>query len=200
MGTFDRICCAFIAGSFAALLSACGGSSPLGITGGANNVVAQTSGSKTFDYTGAEQKFIVPPGVTEVEVVALGAAGAGSNHVQHCEPPCFGRGGRVSAMIPVTPSEALAIYVGGAGTSSGGGFNGGAGGETAYGSNSGYGGGGASDVREGGDALSDRVVVAGGGGGGGGGSSYVESSATHVHVWSGWKKATSNGLVVISWR
>jgi hypothetical protein len=40
----------------------------------------------------------------------------------------------------------------------------------------------------------------GGGGGGGGGSSYVESTATKVHMWRGWKSAKSNGLVVISWQ
>jgi hypothetical protein len=37
------------------------------------------------------------------------------------------------------------------------------------------------------------------GGGGGGGSSYVESRATRVQMWRGWKKATGNGLVVFSW-
>jgi hypothetical protein len=41
---------------------------------------------------------------------------------------------------------------------------------------------------------------AGTGAGEGGGSSYVESSATKVHLWRGWKKATTNGLVVFSWR
>jgi|HubBroStandDraft_6_1064221.scaffolds.fasta_scaffold37091_3 hypothetical protein len=65
----------------------------------------------------------------------------------------------VSAVIPVIPSETLAIYVGGQGTL-GSAFNGGGAGgktDTYYSSN---GGGGASDVREGGDALMNRVVVA----------------------------------------
>jgi hypothetical protein len=37
------------------------------------------------------------------------------------------------------------------------------------------------------------------GGGGGGGSSYVERSATNVHMWQGWKNRAHNGLVVLSW-
>ena len=37
------------------------------------------------------------------------------------------------------------------------------------------------------------------GGGGGGGSSYVESIATNVHMWKGWKSATRDGLVILSW-
>jgi Na+-translocating ferredoxin:NAD+ oxidoreductase RNF subunit RnfB len=35
--------------------------------------------------------------------------------------------------------------------------------------------------------------------GGGGGSSYVESTATNVHMWQGWKNRARNGLVVLSW-
>ena len=38
------------------------------------------------------------------------------------------------------------------------------------------------------------------GGGGGGGSSYVEPSAISFKMWSGWRNATGNGLVVISWQ
>ena len=111
MGTLHRIRCALIAASTAALLSACSGFSPLGITpDGANNVGRQTSGTQTFDYTGAERKFTVPPGVTKIKVVALGGAGAGVKGVG-CggDVPdidtgiCFGRGGRLEAEIPVTP-------------------------------------------------------------------------------------------------
>lgn len=110
----------------------------------------------TFRYTGKKQTFKVPRGVTQIRVIAVGGNGAGS---------VIAHGGRVSAVIPVTPLETLAIYVGGAGTASEGGFNGGgAGGATGYGYN-GYGAGGASDVREGGDALTNRVIVAGGGAG-----------------------------------
>jgi hypothetical protein len=37
------------------------------------------------------------------------------------------------------------------------------------------------------------------GGGGGGGSSYVESSATGVNMYQGWKKDIGNGQVVFDW-
>ncbi len=39
----------------------------------------------------------------------------------------------------------------------------------------------------------------GGGGGGGGGSSYVKPNAQSAKIWSSWKSATGNGLIVISW-
>ncbi len=41
--------------------------------------------------------------------------------------------------------------------------------------------------------------IGGGGGGGGGGSSYIEPRASKFESWHGWKNATGNGLVVISW-
>ena len=116
-----------------------------------------TSGSKTFYYTGAEQSFNVPSSVTSINVVADGAAGADER---------YGRGGRTQATIPVTPDETLYVFVGGQGSIGSGGFNGGGG----VPSSGGYGGGGASDVREGGGTLSDRILVAGAGAGGGAGA------------------------------
>lgn len=133
-------------------------------------------GTKSFGYTGAEQYFSVPNGVTHITVVADGASGpTGGNF--YCGYH-GGKGGVLKATIPVTPGETLAVFVGGEGTGAGsdcspggeGGFNGGGdggSGVSSSGSANGTGGGGASDVREGGDALADRVLVAGGGGGGG---------------------------------
>lgn len=133
----------------------------------------------TFSFTGAEQSFVVPSGVTEVSVAAVGAQGA-----THPYEGAGGVGGTASADVAVTPGSTLYVEVGGSGngdsTQSAGGWNGGGGGGTnAYccGGN-GNGGGGASDVRTvscaldcaaGGDAdsLASRLVVAGGGGGGG---------------------------------
>ena len=109
----------------------------------------------SFGFTGSEQDFVVPPGVTSVTVEADGASGGfgGSN------------GGSVTATIRVTPGETLAVFVGGLqGPLQEGGYNGGGHGGGAE-DNPGGGGGGASDVRQGGIALTDRVVVAGGGGG-----------------------------------
>lgn len=106
----------------------------------------------TFNYTGAQQNFTVPNGVTHVTVRAYGGS-AGSS----------AGGGYVKATIPVMSGESLAIVVGGNPSGSTGGFNGGGNG----GNSRGYGGGGASDVRQGGNALANRVIVAGGGGGAG---------------------------------
>jgi hypothetical protein len=145
-----------------ALMSGCGASQFLGASSVTS--AAPFTHHMTFRYTGKKQPFKVPNGVTRIRVIAVGASGGGK---------VIADGGRVSVVIPVSPSETLAIYVGGAGTSTAGGFNGGgAGGQSTtvsgYDSFGGYGAGGASDVREGGDALKDRVVVAGGAGGQGG--------------------------------
>ncbi len=108
----------------------------------------------TFSYTGSMQTYVVPLGVTSLEMDLFGGAGHGN----------LGLGGRCKAVLDVTPGETLNIYVGGAGTGTSGGFNGGGnpGGLSTYG-----GGGGASDVRQGGTTLGDRIIVAGGGGGSG---------------------------------
>ena len=148
----------------AALLAGCGASQLPGATSPSGVAPFAFTHHKTFRYTGKKQTFKVPNGVTRIRVIAVGASGAGK---------IIADGGRVSAVIPVSPSETLAIYVGGAGASTAGGFNGGgAGGQattaSGYDSYGGYGAGGASDVREGGDALKDRVIVAGGAGGQGG--------------------------------
>jgi hypothetical protein len=161
-------------GATATLLAGCGGSLQLaGTPGNANSGVRPTSGSKTFKYTGTEQSFVVPTGVIRLTVVARGAEGggaSGSNSYQRFFEG--GIGGRVYAQIPVKPRETLHVYVGGYGHPAGG-FNGGAPGGSSGSSIFAYGGGGASDVREGGDKLQNRILVAAGGGGQGAGwSSY----------------------------
>jgi hypothetical protein len=119
--------------------------------------------SKTFNYTGKGQRFIVAAGVTQVTVDADGAAGGSATY-----SPVGGLGGRVYAVVPVQPNEPLYVRVGGTANGTNGGYNGGGNGEfiQSYDGGSG-GGGGASDVREGGTSLSDRIVVAGGGAGSG---------------------------------
>lgn len=112
--------------------------------------VAPTSAE--FNFTGAPQSFTVPNDVTSISVSATGAG---------MQNP----GGSVNALIPVTPGETLWVYVGGYTENSSGGYNGGGQGGADGDS---LGGGGASDVRENGKALSNRVIVAGGAGGNGG--------------------------------
>lgn len=120
--------------------------------------------SRTFAYTGDEQSFSVPSGVTSIEVLADGAAGAGDA----VKTKGISRGGRTHAIVTVTPSEKLYIFVGGQGSASAGGFNGGGNGGSdpnCRSNNCSFGGGGASDVRQGGDGWNNRILVAGGGGG-----------------------------------
>jgi len=110
--------------------------------------------SIVFSFTGAVQTWTVPPGITSVTIDAYGARG-------QINVP--GKGGRTKGTISVTPGEILYVYVGS--DTWGNLFN------TGCVTTPNYvcGGGGASDVRRGGIALSNRVIVAGGGGGGGGG-------------------------------
>lgn len=144
----------------AALIAGCAGSqlpanAPLN-----ESAPAAYTHHKTFHYIGKRQLFKVPQGVTRIRVIALGGNGGGTK---------VSRGGRVTAVIPVLSGETLAVYVGGNGTKTAGGFNGGGdGGANGFGNGNAYGGGGASDVREGGNSLKDRILVVGGGGGQGG--------------------------------
>jgi hypothetical protein len=165
-----------------AMLAGCSGHGSNGVV--PSGVPGSLSNQKTFNYSGAKQDFKVPAGVTHITVVALGAHGAGS-------PEAYG--GRVYAVVPVTPGETLVVYVGGNASEVTGGFNGGGkgGDKSGFGSD-GNGGGGASDIREGGLKLSDRVLVAGGGGGDGGGGDY-SSGGPGLGGGGGGKRAGSGG-------
>ena len=122
-----------------------------------------------YTYTGAVQTFTVPAGVTSISVDAYGASGTtGNNYTK------LGKGGRVQAELTVSPGDTLYLYVGEAPHYSGysiqpGGWNGGGNGPNPGSIGIGYPGGGATDIRIGGAALTDRVIVAGGGGGQGNG-------------------------------
>lgn len=111
-----------------------------------------------------------------------------------------GTGGKIAKYGPRyargQPGGSGTRGIGGAGGNGGGGDSESAGGGGGGGGGGGYfgggGGGGGTGGYHGGSGT--------GGGGGGGGSSYVEPSATDVSMWQGWKNATGNGLVVISWQ
>lgn len=124
--------------------------------------------TQDFGFTNGAQSYTVPPGVCQVTIDAFGAQG-GAGRLP-ADKNSGGLGGRATATIPVTPGEVLQVNVGGQGaqgtigTGGAGGFNGGGAGGAA--GSSGGGGGGASDVRQGGTGLANRVVIAGGGGGG----------------------------------
>lgn len=121
----------------------------------------------TYLYTGSEQTFTVPAGITTLHVVAVGGSGGASAVLG-------GAAAQVTADLAVTPGQVLYIEVGGRGkdgaSGGAGGFNGGAAGGSGGISLAG-GGGGASDIRTlPGPSLSPdtRQIVAAGGGGGGG--------------------------------
>lgn len=145
-----------------------------------------------FNYTGAEQQWVVPLGVTLVSVQVVGAhggAGVAGGGVGSGTPD------EATGTLAVTPGETLYIEVGGHGQSANsatpacapqtcviayGGFNGGQQAGQAFTSapgvtfngNSGGGGGGASDIRTipigASGSLASRLIVAGGAGGDGG--------------------------------
>ena len=139
---------------------------------------------QAFGFTGGPQTYTVPWGVTSISVTARGASGLAGTSSPF---PPGGKGAEVRATLPVTPGEVLTVFVGGTATLSpirgdvfavplhgGGGYNGGGQGprtSRGYIGGSIYdfvywgAGGGASDIRRGGTALTDRVLVAGGGGG-----------------------------------
>jgi hypothetical protein len=114
----------------------------------------------TFSYNGTNgtngsaQSFVVPTGVTQMTIQVWGASGPDASPPPGGPPIVNGNGGlggHAGATVPVTPGETLRVRVG-----SNHGFNSGN-----------FGGGGATDVRQGGDTLTNRIVVAGGGGQGG---------------------------------
>lgn len=127
---------------------------------GAPSVVSNTcpniAATDTFNFSGAMQTYVVPPGVTTVTIETWGAQG-GANWVNNTN-----FGGYVKGDVAVTPGSTLYIFVGGQPTTTAGGYNGGGAGDGV-----GKGGGGGTDVRIGGTTYNDRVVVAGGGGGAG---------------------------------
>ena len=146
---------------------------------------AQTAGTVTCNYlpTGAEQQFDVPAGVTDLQVAAVG--GAGADLAYQLGMTYGGLGAVVTAGLPVTPGQSLYVEVGGQGNGTAGGFNGGG-----NGINDGQGGGGASDVRTcsmtadsclfGVGTLDSRLLVAAGGGGAGGGGDALGGDGGHA--------------------
>ncbi len=96
----------------------------------------------TYDYTGGLQTYIVPAGITSIEISSTGAAGGEGN------AGAEGRGARMTGNFSVTPGEVLTLLVGQQGVT--GDFIGG--------------GGGGSFVW---NSSAELLIAAGGGGGGG---------------------------------
>lgn len=76
-----------------------------------------------FDFTGEYESYIVPDGVTSINIEALGAQGASGQSGR-----VGGRGARMSGDFDVVPGSELIIVVGGEGQGQSSGSNGGGGG------------------------------------------------------------------------
>ena len=130
-----------------------------------------------LEFTGVPQDYVVPADICRIRVEVVGAAGGPGGTAG-----TPGAGAEAIATLGVTPGETLRIRVGGWGgeavgsTPGAGGWNGGGAGGKALdradrpSGKAGSGGGGATDVRQGGDGLADRIIVAAGGSGGAGGA------------------------------
>ena len=125
---------------------------------------AAAAQSTSFSYTGGEQTYTVPPGVSTLYVIATGGAGGGPV----TGGLTAGQGAVVSGTLAVSPGQTLYVEVGGTGASSAGGFNGGGDSPIRNGLSV-FGGGGASDLRlvprSDSGSLASRLIVAAGGGG-----------------------------------
>lgn len=144
-------------------------------------VGAARAEATTFTFTGTEQSYVVPAGVTEVSMTAIGAAGG--NGCQGGAPQPFpgGEGAQIRADFAVSPGSVLYVEVGGTGTNgeptifctngtSAGGLSGASASGGAGGAVGGGGGGGASQVLTVPAAIganTSQLIVAGGGGGAG---------------------------------
>jgi hypothetical protein len=162
----------------------------------------------TFSSTGAEDTFVVPAGVSSVQVVATGAPGAEGAvlALSGGSPAPGGRGAVVSGNLTgLTPLQTLYVNVGGApsggddcaaGIDCIGGFNGGG----FSGNNFAGGGGGASDVRTQPRTVplasddSRLIVAAGGGGGGAGGTCNGPASSRALLGGSGGDAVSDGGV------
>ncbi len=127
--------------------SADAGSADAGfVDAGLADTGVQDAAAQLVLTTPGEHQFVVPSGITELQVRAWGGGGQGGNQ----NGAIGGGGGFIQGRLPVMPGETLDVWV-----AEGGGYNG-----TGFGFGDG---GGASYLRRG----SVDLLIAGGGGGGG---------------------------------
>lgn len=143
-----------------------------------------------YIYTGANQSFKVPAGITLVSVKAWGAGGAGRSGLNSSNSG--GAGGYASAELTVTPEASMVVVVGGGGeygaTNGGlGGWPGG--GYGTAGDASGGGGGGVTGLFLDSYTQANALIIAGSGGGGG----YRKGGAGGGTVGNREASSTGNG-------
>lgn len=76
-------------------------------------VISYGSNVEIFDFTGQDQEFVVPSGVTELEIEMWGAGGGAS--YSDVLTGYGGAGSYISGTLQVTPNETLTLVVGGGG-------------------------------------------------------------------------------------
>lgn len=123
-----------------------------------------------FSYTGAQQSWTIPAGVTKISVELLGAQGGGTN---------AGKGGKVTAQLTVTPGATLQVVVGGQPSSATAVYGGGAIGGTnnASTSRNGFAGGGLAGLYLTSVSQANVLAIAGGGGGNEGVNNHLGGDA-----------------------
>ena len=122
----------------------------------------------TLFFTGAEQNYTVPCGVTNLTIDAFGGKGAdGTSGGNNSTGGVGGLGGHAQGILSVSTGQSFSVFVGGQAIGVNGGYNGGGNGGNAGSAFGAGGGGGSTDIRFGGNTVNDRILVAGGGGGGG---------------------------------
>jgi len=192
-GVLASACCIAAAGALASGLIVATAASASGACG-SSGVYSVSGATQTCTYAsaGTEDTFSVPAGVSNLDVVAIGATGgSGENGASG------GLGAQVTnSALPVTAPSTLYVDVGSAGATGscsagvpGGAFDGGSGSGNVDDCYSGGGGGGSSAVLTvpratavsdglltGVAATDARLLVAGGGAGGGGFESYLEGA------------------------
>ncbi len=95
-----------------------GGNAPGAVGEDARIVITDGSTETIFNYTGFDQTFTVPAGVTEITVSLWGAGGGAANHNLGWGTRRSGRGGAgafVTGVLSVVEGEELKIVVGGGG-------------------------------------------------------------------------------------
>lgn len=139
-----------------------------------------------YTYTGAPQVFVVPVGVTKINVKLWGAGGGASYYstgtFANDRFSSGGSGGYVEGTLSVTPLQAFQIIVGKAGSSNGGeritDFSGAASGGGPISTTHNIGGGGGYSAIA--DFTFSTVYALAGGGGGAGGRSSTNCNSTYV--------------------
>src|SRR5690606_31966668 len=153
--------------------------------------------SQTYTYTGSVQTVTLPAGNYEIEMWGANGGGTTGANANANVPKLGGIGGYAKGNMTLTTSTSVNIYVGGKGATEAlnvaGGFNGGgnSGGGTGVSGVCGSGGG-ASDIRIGGNALTNRIIVAGGGGAAG----YQECNGTANAISGGHGGGLSGGTPI----